>query len=212
LTALPTALGAEEIDFSCMKERVRGKQQVTDRYKEYDVILHNQCPGAGYWSMCIERLDPWTSEILETHTPTGYIKAEQKSRVNLQMKKTPDASDSRHRFQEFYVTIGYAIDGPAKSPCIARQCEAKKTELRKKARSNDKAWQKAQQALAARIAAECPDTAWDNAAREDCEAELSAASQPDMERYAQADEQLKQELAAIDPDTCQLHAGGVAPD
>ena len=216
LAALPVSFSAKsalaaEVDFSCMKERVRGIIQVTDRYKEYDIIMRNQCPGAVYWSMCIERLDPWTHGTLETHNPTGLIEAEKKARVNVQMKKTPNAATNLARFQEFYVNIDYAINPPVKAKCVAKQCEAKKRNLRAKLSANESAWQQADKALADRIGQACPDTGWENA-KEDCEAKIQEASQEEMDAFVQKDEALKQQMADIDPELCEIHGGGIAPD
>ncbi len=202
---------AAEVDFSCMKERVRGIIQVSDRYKEYDIIMRNQCPGAVYWSMCIERLDPWTHKTLETHNPTGMIEAEKKARVNIQMKKTPNAANNLARFQEFYVNFDYAINQPAKASCIASQCEAKKRTLRAQLSANGSAWQQAEQALADRIGQACPDTGWESA-KEDCEKEILEANQEKMDAFAQKDEALKQQMADIDPELCEVHGGKLAPD
>ena len=55
---------AQEADLSCMSYRVLDKIQVADRYKEFDVIVTNSCPGAVYWSMCLERLDSRNQKIL----------------------------------------------------------------------------------------------------------------------------------------------------
>ncbi len=103
---LPAAAKAQEADLSCMNYRVLDKIQVAERYNEYDVIVENRCPGAVYYTMCIERLDSRTSKILESHTPSGYVEKDRKSRVNLQMKKS-DEQEFRQRFQEFYVNITY---------------------------------------------------------------------------------------------------------
>ncbi len=202
---------AAEVDFSCMKERVRGIIQVSDRYKEYDIIMRNQCPGAVYWSMCIERLDPWTHKTLETHNPAGMIEAEKKARVNIQMKKTPNAANSLARFQEFYVNVDYAINPPAKASCVASRCEAKKRNLRAQLSANGSAWQQAKKALADRIGQACPDTGWESA-KEDCEEKIREASQEEMDGFAQKDEALKLQMAEIDPELCEVHAGGIAPD
>ena len=136
---------AAEVDFSCMQESVRGKPLVTDRYKEYDVNIQNTCPGSAYWSMCIERLNPWNHKVLETHTPSGLIEEGKKARVNLHMKKGPDLRQFRNRFQAFYVDIAYGIKAPAKASCRAAMCEGKKSSLRAETIANEKAWKNASQ-------------------------------------------------------------------
>ena len=83
-----TAAQAEEVDFSCMDYKVWGKGHVSANYQDYDIVIYNRCPGAVYWSMCIERLDPWTNKVVETHEPTGHVDADKKARVNLQLART----------------------------------------------------------------------------------------------------------------------------
>ena len=97
-----TLLQAEEVDFSCMSYIVKGKTQVSENYKEYDIAVHNRCPGAVYWSMCIERMDPWTNEVQVGLTPSGKIEKQKKTRVNLQMKQRWDESGTRDAYQAFH--------------------------------------------------------------------------------------------------------------
>jgi hypothetical protein len=73
-----TLLQAEEVDFSCMNYLVKGKTQVSEHYKEFDIVLENRCPGTVYWSMCIERMDPWTNEIQVGLNPSGKIEMNKK--------------------------------------------------------------------------------------------------------------------------------------
>ena len=208
--ASPTlAVEPSEVDFSCMKHFVRAKTLTTDRFKEYDVVLHNQCPGAVYWSMCIERINPWTRAIVESHTPTGYLEPEKKSRVNVQMKRGPD-DQFRNRFQEFYVNVGFAIDTAAKSPCGARQCETHNGPAVKNIRANESAWKKAKETLAATLKSECPDSGWDKSQRENCEEEIREASQETMDTFERIDKELRQQLAEIEPENCRLHGGALA--
>ena len=70
-------LRAAETDFSCMSHEVRGKIQVAERYKEYDVIVQNRCPGPVYWSMCIERMDPLKGlgKMFSVHGAAELVKA-----------------------------------------------------------------------------------------------------------------------------------------
>lgn len=208
--ASPTlAVEPSEVDFSCMKSFVRAKIVTTDRYKEYDVVLHNQCPGAVYWSMCIERINPWTRAIVESHTPTGYLEPEKKSRVNVQMKRDPE-NRFRNRYQEFYVNLGFAIDAAAKSPCSARQCETLNGPIIKKVRANESDWKKAKEALAAKLKSECPDSGWENSQRINCEEENRAASQESMGLFEQTDKDLRQQLAETEPEHCRLYGGALA--
>ncbi len=203
-----TLLQAKEVDFSCMSYKVKEKIQVSEHHKEYDIILENRCPGSVYWSMCIERMDPWTHEIQEALTPSGIIQMEKKSRVNLHMKRRPDKSRSRQAFQEFYLHIGYALKPPVNTQCVATGCELKRRDLRAKFRLNDAAWKKAKKTLVARISAECPQTGWDSSTQDVCETKMRENSQAPMGQFAQKEKELKHKLSAVDPERCQIHAGG----
>jgi hypothetical protein len=208
----PSLAQAQEVDFSCMSLQVLGKIQTAERYKEYDVVLKNQCPGPVYWSMCIERLDPQTQQIIETHNPGGYLENDKKSRVNLQMKKTGTDGQFRQRFQEFYVNVGYGVEGVADPQCVAKQCESEKSELRGQFRANQDAWNSARQQLAAKLAAECQDSGWDKT--EDvkkCRAEIRAATQPELERFERRDAELRERIVAGYPAYCEVHAGDLVP-
>lgn len=211
---LPAAAGAEQqVDLSCMSLEVKGKTQVTERHKEYDVVVTNACPGPVYWAMCIERLDPYTNRILESHTPTGYIDADQKIRVNLQMKKGPPAMDFRQRFQEFYVASGFAIGPPATARCVASQCEAARRGVRGKLRANLDRWEAAVRSLEARLAAECPESGWGKTeAVEQCESGIRAEVQPRLDELAGIDTDLREELRLAGPPGCDLYAGELVPD
>jgi len=200
-----TLLQAEEIDFSCMSYKVKLKAQLHGNYKEFDIALENLCPGPVYWSMCIERLDPWTHEILVALTPSGVLKEDKKSKVNLQMKKRLDNTGTRHAYQEFYLNIGYAIAPPASARCIANGCESKKRSLRTNYRTNDTAWQKEKTALAARISNECPQSGWDSGSHDDCAAKFRESKQASMAQFAQKEQELKNKMSAIDPEQCQVH-------
>lgn len=212
--ALPSAASAaDEVDFSCMSLEPRGKTQVTESHKEYDVVLVNDCPGPVYWAMCIERLDPYTSRILEAHTPTGYIEAEQKTRVNLQMKRGPDTMDFRQRFQEFYVATDYAIRPPARARCIASECESARRDIRRQISTNLEAWESAARGLAAQLASECPESGWDKADEvEQCAAEVRGRAQPRLDELARNDAELREQLQLAGPPGCELYAGELVPD
>lgn len=202
-----SALLAEEIDFSCMKQRVLGKTQVSKNYKEFDVILENRCPGRVYWSMCIERMNPWTIEKLETLSPAGQVEKDKKTRVNLRMKVLSDDANSRQTYEEFYLNIDFAINSYEMAQCVASDCESKKREIRGEIRTNDKALQKAKDALAAKIASECPATGWGGAKQLACEDKVRETSQGELEQIEQQDKALKERLAAVDPERCQVYGG-----
>jgi hypothetical protein len=204
-----TAAWAQDgsVDFSCMKVQVRPIIQVTDRHKEYDVVVRNKCPGDVYWAMCIERMDPWTHKVIEPHYPAGAVQADGKARVNLQMKNTPNKAGDKARFQEFYVSTAYALQPPAEAPCVAKSCEAKKADVRKRIQVNDKAWQKARAALEARVEQECPDDGWNGQATEDCRERVRRAANEEMEAFAETNAVLMAEMAAVDPEVCALNGG-----
>ena len=201
-------LQAAEVDFSCMKDRVREKIQVSGRFKEFDVILENHCPGPVYWSVCIERMDPWTSKKLETLTPSGQVQAEKKTRVNLRMSRLSEESDPQAVFEEFYLSITYALDPTLKAQCVASACESQKRDLRVEFRANKQARQKVNKALAARIATECPDSGWGGTQQADCEADIRQASQSELDQFAQQEKELKEKLTEVDPERCQVYRGG----
>lgn len=203
---------SDDVDFSCMKVQVRPIIQVTDRHKEFDIVVRNRCPGDVYWKMCIERMDPWSHKVIEPLYPSGAVPAEKKARVNVQMKNTPDRSGEQARFQEFYVNVGYAINSPAQAPCIARSCEAKKTEIRKRIRANDDAWRKARNQAEARLANACPDNGWNTQETQQCREDAKQSAQEELAPFIEQDTALQAEMAAIDPVNCQLHGGERVPD
>jgi len=202
-----TTIRAGDVDFSCMNYRVWGKGHVSTELKDYDIVLQNHCPGAVYWHMCIERIDPLTNEVVETHTPTGYVEVDKKARVNLQLLKSSNKSQFRNRFQEFYVNIGYAIEMPVSSDCFASQCENKKRALRAQIRANEAAWERAEISLAAQIKNNCPGSGWDTLSKDECEAQVRESSQTEMKIFPIQDQQLREKMAAIDPDRCQVWSG-----
>jgi len=201
---------AATVNFSCMSYEVNGKPQVTDRYKEYDVVLRNQCPGAVNWNLCIERLDPQTHEILEALNPSGHLEAGARSRVNLQIKPGPEKMRFRKRFQEFYVSPAYAIDTAPRASCVARSCEAPKTELRGKVRANEDAWGTAQQQLDEAIAKECANSGWSEP-EEGCEDKVRERYQARIDELAQKDSDLRMQLDAVQPGRCTAYAGELVP-
>jgi len=212
LTALlsASAIQAADVDLSCMSYTVNGKPQVTNRYKEYDVVLRNQCPGAVYWNLCIERLDPWTNEIMESLNPSGRLEAGGRSRVNLHIKPGPPEMQFRKRFQEFYVSADYAIEPPVQAQCVARSCEASRGELRRQIRQNTERWKDAEKNLADALAAECPRTGWSES-EEGCEQQVREAHQAQFDVLAQKEEELRAKLAEAGSAGCTVHAGELVP-
>jgi hypothetical protein len=201
---------AAEVDFSCMSHKVWPKGHVSSEYISYDIVIENSCPGAVYWAMCIERLDPNSHKVVENHSPTGYVEADKKARVNLNAYKKPGNDVFRNRFQEFYVDIAYTIDSVPKPVCFAKQCEAKKAPLRAEIRANEAAWKKAEKSLAAQVAKDCPDTGWDEASFTECSLEVGKSIAPDMAAFAVKDQDLRNKMAAIDPENCEVHSGNLA--
>lgn len=201
---------AEEpaVDYSCMTQTVRSKAQFTAEYKEYDVVLRNKCPGPVYWAMCIERIDPVTREIVEIHTPAGYVEADKVARVNLQLKKRPH-DDYRNRFQQFYVQTDFAINDFPEAQCEAAACERANRERLAQFNDNEKAVKKSEQALAAQIEASCPTTGWAQD-RETCVRQLREAAQEEIDRLRQTSATLRQSLEEIEPAHCRPHGGDLA--
>lgn len=211
LSPVPAAL-AEDVDLSCASYQIRGKMQVSERYKEYDVVVINSCPGPVYWAMCIERLDPASHRILEAHTPTGYVDAGQRIRVNLQMKKGPDSMDFRKRFQEFYVSADYSIDPPAKARCVAASCESARRDLRRRIDANLRDWESAAAALEKELDTQCPESGWGKTEElEQCVAAVRGDAQPRLDELAQNDAALREQLSSAGPPGCELHAGELVP-
>jgi hypothetical protein len=209
---VPQSILAAEVDLSCMSHNVVGKIQVAERYKEYDVGVRNSCPGPVYWAMCIERVDPLTHAIVEVHNPSGYLDAEQKSRVNLQMKKGPERMVFRKRFQEFYVSVGYAIDAAARASCVAASCEAEHGDLRKRLDANVRAWEAAEKTLAQQLASACPQSGWGKTEEvEPCEAGIREAAQENLARFAQSDAELRRQLQEEGLQRCRVHGGDLVP-
>jgi len=201
---------AEEVDFSCMSYRVWGKSHVSDKYNSYDIVVQNQCPGAVFWAMCIERIDPETNKIAETHKPTGHVVEGKKARVNLNLYKDKDLTKFRNRFQEFYVDVGYSLSNSPVAQCHAAQCEREKRSLRKEIRANESAWESAENELAAKVKNECPDTGWDSVISQECEQKTRAAGSAEVEQFAARDLELREQMAAIDPEKCRIRSGELA--
>ena len=207
--ALPAAQ-AVEVDFSCVSYKVWGKDHVSDQFMSYDVVIDNQCPGAVYWAMCIERLDQVSHAVVETHNPTGYVEKDKKARVNLHLNRQSGKDVFHNRFQEFYLDVGYAIDPPASARCNAVSCEQKKRGLRSQLTANEAAWSKTEKQVEKRVANDCPNTGWDKAAYQQCTEEVRATAAEQLDAYALKDRELRAQMAAIDPENCTIHSGELA--
>jgi len=209
---LPGLAAAQEADLSCMSYRVLDKIPVADRYREFDVIVTNNCPGAVYWSMCLERLDSRNQKILESHTPGGYVEKDDKSRVNLQMKKSGSETDFRQRFQEFYANVAFGIERAPKAKCVAALCEPEKRELRTAFRANLASWETAEKNLAARLEAECPESGWGITEEvESCRAGIRATVQAELDQFEQKDSDLRERMESGEPAYCRIHGGDLVP-
>lgn len=200
-----TSATAEETDFSCIDESVLAKTMVTQRYKEFDIILENDCPGPVNWSMCIEKMDPFTHRVTETLTPSGQIERDKKFRINMQMQKQEDERNKLSGYEEFYVNVVYSIDSALKPSCVARNCESKKKPVREQIRSNQRDWQKANDATNRKVSSECPRSGWSDAQQEKCMTRIQKEAQPMLTEFKEKDRELKIELAAINPETCEIH-------
>jgi hypothetical protein len=198
-------LQAEEVDFSCMKHRVRAKIAVSDRFREFDVIVENRCPGPVYWSMCIERMHTKSSKIIETLTPSGQVQVDKKTRVNLRMNVISDESDPKLEFEKFYLDVAFDLNPNLSAQCVATACEAKKGDLRKASRANDKALQQFKVSLADRISSECSQSGWNGNGQAECEAGIREAAQAELDRLIEKQAELDAQLATIDPEICQVY-------
>ena len=201
----PLTIQAEEVDFSCMHKRVLNKTMVTERYKEFDVILENECPGAVYWTMCIEKTDAFTHRVTETLTPSGQLEKDKKFRINLQMFRQEDESMKLSGYEEFYTNVVYDIHSVSKPECIALRCENEKKPVRDQLRSNQRAIQKAQADADRKMKSDCPQDGWSNAQQEKCMAEIDKASKAVIEPLMDKDKELQKELASINPELCELN-------
>jgi len=196
---------AEEVDFSCMKHQVRAKIPVSNNFREFDIIVENRCPGAVYWSICLERMYPQSRKILETLSPSGQIFVEKKTRVNLRMNRVSDESDPQLVFEEFYLNVEFALDPSLNAQCVASDCEAKKRDLRTAFTANDKALHKLNTALAERISTECPKSGWSVNDQPECEAGIRQAVQAELDELTNTQNELETQLAAVDPEVCQVY-------
>ena len=197
---------AQEVDFSCMKQRVRLKIQVSERYQEYDVIIENRCPGAVNWSLCLERMDPWTYDIREVLTPSGQIQPDKKTRVNLQMMSRNNEATSQGSFEGFYVNVAYGINSLEPAQCPASECEKARKGIRAERMANDSAWTKARQAVDAQVTAECSSTGWaTHQQKKECEDNIRQASQTQLDQFAHTEANVLQKLASVNSNNCELH-------
>lgn len=201
---------AAEVDFSCMSYKAWGKGHVSDQFMSYDIVIQNDCPGNVYWAMCIERLDQKTHAVVETHNPAGYVEVGKKARVNLHLKKQPGKNVFHNRFQEFYLDVGYAIEPPARTQCLAASCEAKKRGIRNEIQANETAWQQTEKQIAQKIDKDCPNSGWDEASYKSCSEEIRNVNQDELESYQLQDRELRRRLAEVDPENCTVYSGELA--
>ena len=200
-----TSASAAETDFTCIEENVLAKTMVTQRYREFDVTLKNDCPGPVNWTMCIEKMDPFTHRVTETLTPSGQIAKDKKFRINMQMQKQEDQKNKLSGYEEFYVNVVYDIDKALAPSCVARRCETEKRPVREQIRANLRQWQKAQDATSKKLSTECPKSGWSDAQREKCMTQIQKEAQPAIAEYEKKDRELKRQLAAIEPETCTIN-------
>jgi hypothetical protein len=201
-----TATMAEEVDFSCVNQTVLSRTPVTERLREFDVVLENDCPGAVNWTMCIERMDPFTNRVSETLTPSGQIEKDKKSRINLQMQKMEDRQNELSGYEEFYVNTVYAIDSVLPPSCVARKCEADKKSVREKIRANERARQKAKAEVNRKMSRDCPKSGWSDTQQEKCMTQIQKDAKPELESIAETGRELQIELAEINPEQCEIHS------
>lgn len=202
-----SGVSAQETDFSCIEVEIKDKQQVSERYVEFDVIMKNTCPGAVHWAACVETLDPWSHKIYTPLTPTGLLDKDKRSKVNVQMKKVEIDGGARHAYQKFYVNTAFSLEPIGSAQCMARSCEAMKTELRGKVRANDRSLQSVLKTMEADITETCPKTSWSNESQEACIEGVREKYQPQLLEHSNRLDQLESDLQAVDPVNCQVYGG-----
>ena len=212
LSFIPLGAIQAEVDFSCMSYKVWPKNHLSTRYRAFDIVLQNHCPGPVYWAMCIERVSEQKHSVWETLNPAGYVEVEKKARVNLQTEKNKGKTTFRERYEEFYVNIAYSIDSAATADCYATKCEAQKGDLRAAIDANEATWERAENALLAKIAAECPDAGWDVETRQKCAVEMRESEANTTAQYAEKDAELRENISAIDPERCTSWSGGLVTE
>jgi hypothetical protein len=92
---------------------------------------------------------------------------------------------------------------------VASQCEAKKKDLRAEASRNSRAWSRAKVELQETMEAECPDDGWSRSDADTCRRNIADGMAEQMAAYAATDAELREQLAAIDPETCTVHGGSI---
>jgi hypothetical protein len=194
-------------DFSCMSMDVKSKAQVSAQHMEYDIVFTNDCPGAVYWAACVQTIDPWDYEIGTPLEPRGLVDDGKRAKVNVQMKRTPSPGDGRDAYEWFYVASAYSLEPSVSAQCMARACEAMKSELRKRWAGNDRAWQSALARVEQEAAERCPKTAWDNTEQETCMENVRAEHGEDLAAFETKQQDIQRQLEEIEPVNCVTHGG-----
>jgi hypothetical protein len=208
LSLLPavSALANDSDPSACIHQEVLPKTMVTQRHQEFDVVLESKCADPVKWTMCIERMDPFTNRVSETLTPSGEIEKGDKFRINLQMKKQEDRAMGLAGYDAFYLNVVYSTGAELPPSCVALECENEKRYVREKMRSNERARQRAEEALNRKMKSECPQSDWSAAQQEKCMSRIQKEGKPELEQLTQTDRELRLELSQINPEKCQLHS------
>lgn len=198
---------AQETDFSCMSFDIKPKQQVSERYIEYDISVRNSCPGAVHWAACVQTVDPWSHKIYTPLEPTGMVDKDKRSKINVQMKKVEVPAEDRYQYQKFYVNVAYSLEPGHGAQCMARSCEALKSEIRSEVRANDQKWQGLIRKVENETIEKCPKTNWNAESQEACISSVEESYVNELQAYQSKLKQLETQLENVDPVNCQVYGG-----
>ena len=156
VSPIPASISlADEPDLSCVDQDLRERIQLSQQYREYDIVIRNACAGAVFWAMCIQPFDPWTYAITGEHTPSGQVAAGDTARVNLMMqqRRAPDSAESK--YESFYLNLGYGVSSVPRVECVARECEQKKAGWRAERAGHENSWRTTTEQLDQEVARQC---------------------------------------------------------
>lgn len=194
-------------DFSCINMEVKSKAQVSSQHQEYDIIFTNNCPGAVYWAACVQTIDPWRYTVGTPLEPRGLVDDGKRTKVNVQMKRTPSPSDGRVAYQWFYVTPAYSLEPSVSAQCMAKACESMKSGLRGEWTRNDRAWQAALTRIEQQAVERCPKTAWDNTEQETCMDNVRAEHGEELAAFEATQQDIERQIGELEPVNCVTHGG-----
>jgi len=116
-------------DFSCVQQELIQKQQVNQSYLEFDIRISNQCKRPVSWSICVEKINPWTRQIVGTIDPSGTVNPGDSPRINLLMNRQRNPVGPEMEYEKFYFNMAYADSPGTTAACVATECEREKGPL-----------------------------------------------------------------------------------